>query len=588
MAGERIDITLPTGEAATVPREDLDQALAAGAHVQSDGERAKEELGPVFGPVAAGVLGAGRTMTFGTSDHALTETAGYLGGDKAREHMLYALNATKEAFPDATTAGEVGGLFIPSGAGSAIMKAGEIAEKGATTLLGKGLVGTVAGYGLRGGVEAGIMGVGKQISEDALADREHDGETLIAAGKKDFLVGAPIGAAFGLLAAGASRAAGNASGLLAGKGRGPLPNRVLDEVAGVEGAGARLASDAKAAQTTIEDLRKAGLTSEQAAKVVDGAQSFAEARAAAGPFSGLVDSVADIVLKNRTAANPELGAVAKRSYQEASKRVAGYESTLDGYALKLKKLTDRVFRGEDVLDEVQFTYKAEQMARHVEPGLLDAQRDTVAKLLQDTDDMLRFWESTEAKGGVGGSIKTLRANHTDLLYKLAKVDESGAATTSRDLFIGVDKFKRTLDQYARHGEKNGLPEAILHADNGIRPMADRWRATLEDAGVWGKAGDVQREWNASFAIGKTRRDDFRSRFAVRLDQDRGQWVPEADAEKFKNNLLRKIGSEADSQQTLKSTDTWRETVSTRDAKVREYGELTPRQIEALDDARAAR
>jgi len=245
-------------------------------------------------------------------------------------------------------------------------------------------------------------------------------------------------------------------------------------------------------------------------------------------------------------------------------------------------------RGEDVLDEVAFAEKSTQMKRLVDPSKLETQRDVVARLLQDVDETLQFWEQTAAKGGAEGAIKNLRKQHSDALFALAKAEEAGASV---DLFTHTDGLKRSIDSLSRYGGgKYGLPEAVMGVNGGqygLRPLGDRFRIALEAEETWGAAGLAQKESNAAFSIDKGRADDFGSRFAVGIDVDRGVRIPEMDAERVKNGLLKKLGSEADSQQAIKSTEAWLDRQQQRIYAAEKHFDLTPRQQAAIADQKAA-
>jgi hypothetical protein len=565
-----VDIVLPSGEQATVPQEDLSQALAAGAKPSQaiDG-------GGLLGEAATAALGAGRTASMGFSDTALAEMANIIGGEQARKDTLASMDIARRANPYSNMAGEFAGMFVggPTAIGEGIE--GAVAEK-----VGEGLLGKVASFGARGVGEGALIAYQDGITEATLGDHEVNGQKLAAHIGEGALLGGTLGAALGVGAHGLTSAVESIRGL-----RGVPSTAVLDEVAGIEGAGRLLREDAAEVEKLITTLEKGGATSEQAAKMADEAMTFSRAQANSG---GLLEDVAAKYAQNRAGGNAQIEEALRFSISDRARKLADRASVLDEHALKLKAVGDRVMRAEDALNEVQFKYKAEQMAKLVEPANFAAQRDTLAKLLQDSDDVLKFWESTAAKGGAEGSIKSLRKQWTDALDMLAKVEESGSATASRDFFIRADKFKRSIDSFAQFGKSPyGLPEAVMHAEMGLRPLGDKWRYALEDAAVWGDAGLAQKEWNATFSQTFSRRQDFGGRFAVGIDQVRGVPVAEMDAAKVKDALLKKLGSEADAQQALKSTESWINGNRDRIAAIKKYGDLLPSEIAALEDGSKA-
>lgn len=570
-----VDITLADGSPATVPEENLPLALSSGAHVDVATSAPALDGGGLLGEAATAALGAGRTASMGFSDSALAEMANIIGGEQARKDALHSMDIARRANPYSNMAGEFAGLFVggPTAIGEGVEQA--VAEKA-----GEGLFGKVASFGLRGGVEGALIEHQNQISEATLGDHELNGQKMAAHIGEGALLGGTLGAGLGVGAHGLTSAVESLRGL-----RGVPSNAVLDEVAGVEGAGKLLREDAAETQKLVTTLEKSGATTEQAARMADEAMAFSRAQSNSG---GILEEVAAKYAQNRAGGNPAIEEALRFSISDRARKLADRAAVLDEHALKLKAVGDRVMRAEDALNEVQFKYKAEQMAKLVDPARFESQRDTLAKLLQDSDDVLKFWESTASKGGAEGAIRSLRKQYTDALGALAKVEESGATTASRDFFIRADKFKRSIDSFAQYGKSPyGLPEAVMHPEAGLRPLGDKWRNALEDANVWGDAGLAQKEWNATFSNTFSRRQDFGGRFAVGIDQVRGVPVAEMDAEKIKNALLKKLGSEADAQQALKSTEAWVNGNRDRIAAIRKYGDLVPTELAALDDGTKA-
>lgn len=569
-----VDIVLADGTPAAVPEENLSVALSSGAKVDVAAKPAAPDGGGLLGELATAALGAGRTASMGFSDPALAEMANLIGGEQARKDTLASMDIARRANPYSNMAGEFAGMFVggPTAIGEGIE--GAVAEK-----VGEGLLGKVASFGARGVGEGALIAYQDGITEATLGDHELNGQKLAAHIGEGALLGGTLGAALGVGAHGLTTAVESLKGL-----RGVPSTAVLDEVAGVEGAGKLLREEAAEAQKLVTTLEKAGATTEQATKMADEALTFSRAQA----NTGILDEVAAKYAANRAGGNAQVEEALRFSISDRARKLADRASVLDEHALKLKAVGDRVMRAEDALNEVQFKYKADQMAKLVEPANFAAQRDTLAKLLQDSDDVLKFWESTAAKGGAEGSIKSLRKQWTDALDLLSKVEESGSATASRDFFIRADKFKRSIDSFAQFGKSPyGLPEAVMHAEMGLRPLGDKWRYALEDAAVWGDAGMAQKEWNATFSQTFSRRQDFGGRFAVGIDQVRGVPVAEMDAAKVKDALLKKLGSEADAQQALKSTESWINGNRDRIAAIKKYGDLVPSEIAALEDGSKA-
>jgi hypothetical protein len=573
-----VDIVLPDGQQASVPEENLSLALSSGAKVDVARPAAPLDGGGLLGEAATAALGAGRTASMGFSDTALAEMANIIGGEQARKDTLSSMDIARRANPYSNMAGEFAGMFIggPTSIGEGIETA--VAEK-----VGEGLLGKVASFGARGVGEGALIAYQDGISEATLGDHEVNGQKLAAHIGEGAVLGGTLGAALGAGAHGMTTAVESLRGL-----RGVPSAAVLDEVAGVEGAGKLLREEAAETQKLITTLEKGGATTEQAAKMADEAMTFSRAQANSG---GILEDVAAKYAQNRAGGNAQIEEALRFSISDRARKLAQRSAVLDEGALSMKAAGDRMMRGVgDTADEVQFTYKAEQMARHVDAARLPQQRDAIAAMLQKTDDYLRFWESTASKGGAEGAIKTLRKQHTDALDALFRIDEAGGAMASRDLMIRADGFKRNLDSLSRFGGGQfGLPEAVMGKGGtpALRDLGNLWRGMLEDAEVWGQAGHVQKRWNGAFSEKFARSKDFGSRFAVAIDEQAGVVIPEMDAKKIKDGLLKQMGSAADSQQALKSTDAYLSWLKDRANVIEEFGELTPKQAAALADGRAA-
>ncbi len=583
MAG-LVDVVLPSGEVAPVAEGELTQALIGGAHVASAKEVAaasspeQAQVGGLLGQVETGLIGAARTASMGFSDAAFAEMGNIVGGEGLRKDTLKAFDLARNANPYSNMAGEMAGMLVggPTAAGEALEV--NLAER-----VGSGLLGRAATMGARGALEGAAIGWQHEVSEATLGDHELNGEKVAAATMKDGLLGGALGAGLGLAMGGVSRAAERLR-----KPSGPMPASTLDEIAGVPGAGRELAEDAASAQRVVEDLKKAGATTEQAAKMADEVMTLSRTGAKAGPLSGLIDDAAGAYAARRAGANATMGETLAEAYSQRAKKLAERAQVIDDHALKLKSVGDRVMRAEDVLNEVQFKYKADQMAGLVDKTKFAAQRDLLAANLQKTKEVLDFWGSTASKGGAEGAIKSLQKQYDDALFALAKVEDSGSAAASKDFFVRADQFKRSIDKLSQYGKSPyGLPEAVAHPEMGLRGIGDMWRSSLEDASVWGNAGMAQKEWNATFSNTFARRQDFGGRFAARIDEVRGVPVAEMDAEKVKNALLKKLGSEADAQQALKSTDAWMAGNKDRIAAIKKYGDLSPKELAALEDGTSA-
>jgi len=579
-----VDITLPDGGLATVPEADLGKAIAAGAHVTTEKEQTEEDFGGLAGKLSSAALGAGRVATMGLSDALMAEAGNVfgplVGQDDLRGDVLRSLQSAREVNPYSTMAGEAGGLLLGAGG------IGGAVESGVAARLGEGLLGRAASMGARGAAEGAYLGAQHQITEDTLGDHAYNGEALFASAAKDALVGLAGGAVLG---AGSHYLSGAPSGLLT-KSRGPASDAVLDEVAGVSGAGRRLEQDIKAQQTFIDDLRKTGATSEQAATVADAIKDAAKTRTA-GPASGFIDDLVERSAQWHGARSPEAAQIIRQQYARTVGKAADWETVLDNGALKMSKdLTGVLRNAEDVVNDVQFTQKPGQFAKLVDTSRTSLQADAVASAMQDMDGVLSHWESLNSKGGAEGAIKSLRKSWKDTMGKLAGVSDDEGGTLGRDLYIGMDKTKRQLDSFLRWGREHrfGLPEAIGDAEHGLEPLADRMRGMLEDESVWGRAGPAQARWNKSFSDLKARRDYLVDQAGVAIDQSRGIRIREGDFKKVRGMLSELSGGESDGAlQSVKSVETFVDGMRDRIAAIREFGEIDSATAKKLVDGERA-
>ncbi len=603
-----VHVTLPDGEQGTVPKEDLAQAVAAGAHLQTDAEG--DPLGSLGGKALSALFGAGRSATFGGSDLITSGAAGLIGGESARKDVLSGMSRLKEANPYSDMAGQFGGLLL---GGGGISAAGHAAEAGAAGLVGEGLLGKMAIGAARMGVEGAGIGAQQAISEDVLGDHELNGQKIFASAAKDGLIGAIGGAGFGA----AGYGLGKVRGLFASK-PGPIANKALDEIAGggsveaavgrgetyvdakgvtryvdsggvvldepTPGIGQAVRADAQAAEDLVDNLRKRGATEAQASEMADGVQR-ATSEAAGGeslPWEARAYKGARRAIGGRDEGMEE---ILDRGYGDRATRLAKQDEITNQSAAKMaKSLTGTLRNAEDTVNEAQFTQKSGQFAKLVDTTKTDLQRDAVASLLQDADETLKFWEGTASKGGAEGAVKSLRRTWQDALDSMAKVDNDATPTMSRDLYIKTDNLKRAIDKTLGWGRENrfGMPEAIrgVGPDGayGLEPLANKFRSALESEETWGQAGPAQARWNGSFSDLKARRDHLTDQLGVAIDQKAGLRIREGDFAKVRGMLNSLAGDSTDSMlQPVKSAEAFVDGMRNRVAAIREFAELTPAQ-----------
>lgn len=572
----RVEIVLPDGQQATVPTTDLDAALAAGARMPSAQEQAaaarEAEVGGVAGQVGTGILGAARVASGGLSDVALAEAANVALGAKARKQVIDAFSLAKTVNPYADMAGEAAGLL----GGGGITAAGERAEAAVAARLGEGLVGKVGAMAARGLVEGAAIGAQHQLSEDYLGDHELTGQALFAAAAKDALLGGAAGAGFGAAAHYLSAPQG-----LLHRSPGPIRDAVLDELAGVRGAGRTVFEDARRTEAMVEAARSAGATTEQAAQMAQEVGTMARARSEAGGLTGLLDDAAGEYAARRAGSNAELREVLATDYAARASKLSRAGEALDEQARAMSTAGTKAMRQlEDTVNEIHFVAKPSQMAKLVDAARVDLQRDAVATMFQETKGTLDFLNSLNTKGGAEGAVKKLTK-------ALADRTALGADASAAEMFIQADKLKRAVGQYAGFGRPTFMR---TEAENEFAALYERLRVGLEDESVWGAAGAAQREWNETFSMAKGRRDDFGRRFTVGIDQTAGPLgagviTPEMDAGKVKGFLGQLGGAEAD--QAIKTTESFIEGMRARVAAIEKYGDLSVGQRMKLADGREA-
>jgi hypothetical protein len=189
------------GRLATVPKENLEQALANGFRLESPEESSQRAQQEKYGgdPLRAGAQGVLRGATLGLSDPILEG----LGVASPEE-----LKGRKEANPNAALAGEVGGTLassvLPGGPGKIVGRLGEAVE-GAIAKEGAGLGTKLLAKGAAGAVEGGVYGAGQAESDAALEGEDLKAEKLVAGIGFGALLGGTGNAVLGAAGTGAKK-----------------------------------------------------------------------------------------------------------------------------------------------------------------------------------------------------------------------------------------------------------------------------------------------------------------------------------------------------------------------------------------------
>jgi polyhydroxyalkanoate synthesis regulator phasin len=580
-----VDIVLQDGTPAAVPEENLALALSSGAKVDVASKPAAPDGGGLLGEAATAALGAGRTASMGFSDSALAEMANIVGGEQARKDFLYSANLAKQANPYSNMAGEFAGMFVggPTAIGEGVETA--VAEK-----VGEGLLGKVASFGARGAVEGALINYQDGITEATLGDHEANGQKLAAHIGEGALLGGVVGGALGAGAHGLTSAVESIRGA-----RGPMSNAVMDEVAGAEGAGKVFKQRAETAQALTDELAaKAGMTRDQAAKVGDELLTMSRAKANAtldaakdgGIISGALDDLHFQAMTKRAAGNAEALEAMQRHYQSLTNQILDHKAALDTSALKQKSLLDRVFRARETLDRLNFTERPDQFARLMGNEVnYAAARDMSARLGQETEAVVALLDSTATKGGGDVALKKIGKHLTDMRSKLAELPiEGGTAQQARDAYMSAYRLKQEVGRHAGFGVEEHLRTP---AQREFTALYQKLAGGLESTEAYGRAGLANAEWNKAFSDGFRRAKDFEQRFAVRVDEVAGVPVPEASSEKIRDGLLRKMGSEVEREQPLKSTDEFVNWFKQRADVIERHAEILPSDAAKIADGRAA-
>jgi hypothetical protein len=199
-----------TGKAYDIPAGQVDEYARLGFTPESVVQRgtriAKDVRADVYGGVGgaikAGAAGVARTATFGLSDAALAA----LGGGHELEQL-------REENPGISTAGEVGGAFLPFGAAAV---AGRVGRGIAALGEGAGAIGKIGAAALGGAAEGAFFGAGQGVSELALSNDPLSVERIGSALSSNMLYGAALGAPIGGLGKAAELGLARAKGAIDG------------------------------------------------------------------------------------------------------------------------------------------------------------------------------------------------------------------------------------------------------------------------------------------------------------------------------------------------------------------------------------
>lgn len=461
------DIVLPDGSPATVPYEDLDQAIAAGA------TPAGQELSALE---TAGAAAAGALRNIPYADSMLAEAVG-----GPREEALAGIRGLAEAAPTATTVGNLAGLvggIAATGGASAI---GEAAGAGAATALGGGtaarIAGQAVGMGLTGAIEQTVIGTAQRASEEVLGDPDHVGEKVAAGAMGDILMGGGLGAALGLVGGGIGEAIGTAGRSLATRSA----STVEREVAAV---GAK-------------DLEKVAEKTFGYAPEGIGEKLGEWYRKGASALSGKDESV----IGKLTAMTPE---------GKAARRLVAFEAdeTMDAAARSFRSSLDEALTGAaKVEDRFKGGFKREFVESAIPTTNHKAMTELVAaRSEQVLNDAERLLQLPELPAKAAKTIEDVSTRVYDIKSQISAAIAEGRQP-GVDAFMGLDELKRDLDFYFK-GSESSLRSGSVAGVSGkslrkvapwYKATADALRADLENVELWGRAAEVQKAINAPWS-----------------------------------------------------------------------------------------
>lgn len=193
--GARVPVISPDGQAGDIDAAELPDALGRlGFRLEAADATRARQMEAEYGDsdVAAALAGAGRGLTLGLSDVALTKTG------LVKPETLRGL---QEANPVSSGVGEMLGsvapAFIPGGQAApagAVARLGARVAAGAGTRLGGTAAARVAGAAVGGALEGSLFGLGSAVTEATLGDTDLTAQKLLAGAGLGALAGATGGA----------------------------------------------------------------------------------------------------------------------------------------------------------------------------------------------------------------------------------------------------------------------------------------------------------------------------------------------------------------------------------------------------------
>lgn len=530
--GGQVAIRDPDGTVSMVARGDLGAAMTEGAVPATEAEWQRAKMGTT-GKIAAGAIGLGQGASFGYAAPIAIRGARAVGADQVAEDIRRGVNIAKNATPDTVLGGELvgalaGAAFMPGGAAKAVDGVGLLA-RGTSRLAGAAprLIGEGVG-----------MGVGQQLTEDTLGNREAVAEKYVAAGLEGGVLNLLLGG--GLHVGGG--AVGDAFGGVARKGY-----RGAQSVLGRTEA---LAADTERTGTTVaEAMRKA--TSKDI-------EALAEREFGYAP-EGLGEKIRNAYVKGSSGiAGKDRSIVDRLTKFDAegreARRIAVFDSEreLEAAQREFREAGDKMLRSNKLaMEEFQGELKAEKIAAAVKKGneaeIAEYARQQIAKVIETAENELRHEAGVAPQSikSLEGIARTAYHADADIAAALAKGGESNP-----EVFMALDRVKRDVQRWVQGGYKGvgriADPYEGRLAMRSVRALdatQESLRRGLEDAGMFGKAADVQAAINKDW----TTQIDASKRFHQSLTTEIGRdptnpfvnmrGIDPAKADSYARNLL---------------------------------------------------
>lgn len=189
MAEERVNVVNAKGEAGTILKSELSQALQQGYRLEAAEETAAR-ITPGEHPIdeALGAVGAFAGGVLDTTSFGLSRAVGEGVGMGRRQREI------AEEHPTATLLGNLAGAVNPYGAGGVATAAGRVASG---AVKGSGIASRIAAPIVGGVAEGGVFGIGQGFSDVALSENPMNAETILRTVGSNALYGGIAGGVVG-------------------------------------------------------------------------------------------------------------------------------------------------------------------------------------------------------------------------------------------------------------------------------------------------------------------------------------------------------------------------------------------------------